>query len=307
MQITTLSDMLKQKFGTKVLKLSLSSGCTCPTRDGTKGYGGCSFCSEGGSGDFAAPFAPIEQQLIHAKKQVDHKFPASLPSDARKYIAYFQSFTNTYGEVQRLEPLYREVIERPEIVILSIGTRPDCLPPEMIAMLENLNRTKPVWIELGLQTIHEKSAAAFGRGYSLNVFEDAYARLSGAGLPVIAHVILGLPGEQEEDMLDTVRYLAGLSPVLSGIKLQLLQVLKGTRLEQEYRKDPFPLMTMESYTDLIVRCLKLLPPETIIHRMTGDPPRSLLVGPGWCTDKKKVLNLLRRKIAAASDSSSPPS
>ena len=290
---------MKETYGQKILKLSLSSGCTCPTRDGTKGRDGCSFCSAGGSGEFASSFAPVEEQMEKAKRLVDSKFPSSLPASQRRYIAYFQSFTNTYGDVSRLEKLYSDVLARPEIVVLSIATRPDCLPGEMVAMLGWLNRKKPVWVELGLQTIHESTAEAFGRGYTLDVFENAYRALTEAGLDVIVHVILGLPGETRKMMLETVRYLAGLDPVLSGIKLQLLQVLKGTRLERQYLAEPFPLMTREEYTDLVTDCLRLLPEETVIHRMTGDPPRRLLTAPEWCTDKKRVLNMLRRKIDAA--------
>ena len=299
MKITTISDELKRRYGHKVLKLSLSSGCTCPNRDGTKGWGGCSFCSEGGSGEFAALPAPPEVQIKQAKALVDGKFPSSLPASERKYIAYFQSFTNTYGDATRLEALYTEVIDRPEIVVLSLGTRPDCLPDEILEMLKRLNRKKPVWVELGLQTAHDDTAASFGRGYTLDVFEDAYRRLTDAGLEVIVHVILGLPGENKERMLDTICYLAKLKPALPGIKLHLLQILKGTLLEKQYLQQPFPLMTMEEYTDLVVECLKILPEETIIHRMTGDPPRRLLIAPEWSTDKKRVLNMLRSKIELA--------
>jgi len=299
MQITTVSQYLKEQYGTKVLKLSLTSGCTCPNRDGSLGKGGCSFCSEGGSGDFATAFAPVREQIEAAKQLVNRKFPADLPPSERRYIAYFQSFTNTYGPVERLASLYREVLSFPEIVTLSIGTRPDCLPDEMVCMLSRLNRVKPVWVELGLQTIHEKTAAAFGRGYTLDVFEDAYQRLMTQGLAVIVHVILGLPGEDRQAMLETVRYLAALRPVLPGIKLQLLHILKGTRLAEQYSRAPFPLMTMEEYTDLVVSCLQLLPKETVIHRMTGDPPRKLLVAPQWSTDKKRVLNMLQSKIRQA--------
>ena len=299
MKITTISDELKRRYGHKVLKLSLSSGCTCPTRDGTKGWGGCSFCSEGGSGEFASGWGPIAEQIEKAKALTDKKFPSALPASERQYIAYFQSFSNTYGSVGRLEPLYREVISRPEIVILSVGTRPDCLPDEMTDMLKRLHEEKPVWVELGLQTIHEGTAASFGRGYGLEIFEDAYRKLTDAGLEVIVHVILGLPGESREQMLETVRYLGGLKPVLGGIKLQLLQILKGTRLEEQYSRQPFPLMTMEEYTDLVVDCLRLLPEETVIHRMTGDPPRRLLAAPQWSTDKKRVLNMLKKKISLA--------
>ena len=291
-----ISDELKRQYGGKVLKLSLSSGCTCPTRDGTKGYGGCSFCSEGGSGEFAADPGCVENQLEEAKKLVDHKFPASLPPEKRRYIAYFQSFTNTYGNRERLEKLYTEVISRPEIVILSIGTRPDCLGEDIVSMLKRLNGIKPVWVELGLQTMHESTAKAFGRGYSLDVFEDALSRLKAAGLTVIVHVILGLPNETREDMLATVRYLAGLREKPDGIKLQMLQILKGSRMAGEYAEHPFPLMSMEEYTDLVADCVKLLPEEMVIHRLTGDPPKRLLIAPAWCADKKRVLNMLQKKM-----------
>ena len=297
MQVRMLSEVLKEKYGCKVLKLSLSSGCTCPTRDGTKGRNGCSFCSAGGSGEFTAHYAKLEEQIPEAKKLVDGKFPKGLPPSERRYIAYFQSFTNTYGDRTALEALYREVLDIPEIVILSIGTRPDCLGDEMVEMLAGLNRIKPVWIELGLQTIHEETAKAFGRGYSLEVFEDAYRRLRAVGLQVIVHLIFGLPGETEGMMLDSVKYLADLKPGIDGIKLQQLCILKGTRLAAEYQAEPFPLMDMETYTDLVVRSLMILPKDTVIHRLTGDPPKQLLIAPTWCKDKKRVLGTLQMKIS----------
>ena len=299
MKIRTVSEELKRVYGQKILKLSLSSGCTCPNRDGTKGFGGCSFCAETGSGEFAASYAPVKEQIESAKRLVDKKFPKEMAPSDRKYIAYFQSYTNTYGDAGRLKQLYGEVLSFPEIAGLSVGTRPDCLPDEMIRMLAHLNLCKPVWVELGLQTIHERTAEAFGRGYTLPVFSDAYRRLKEAGLTVIVHVILGLPGETREDMLETVRYLAGLTPVLDGIKLHLLYILSGTRLAEEYAAQPFPMMTADEYTDLVVDCLKELPEETVIHRMTGDPPKRLLIGPKWSADKKRVLNLLNRKIREA--------
>ena len=251
MKIRTISEELKREYGGKVLKLSLSSGCTCPNRDGAVGTGGCSFCSEGGSGDFAAAPAPLEEQIREAKQRVDGKFPASLPPEDRKYIAYFQSFTNTYGPVERLRSLYKETIRRPEVVILSLGTRPDCLDDDVMDMLRDLRAVKPVWVELGLQTIHEKTARRFGRGYELPVFEEAVRKLKEADITVIVHVILGLPGETREDMLETVQYLADFTPQIDGIKLQLLHVLKGTRMGEEYLKEPFPVFTLEEYTDLI--------------------------------------------------------
>jgi radical SAM protein (TIGR01212 family) len=299
MQYYSLSSYLKDTFGTKVYKLSLQSGCSCPNRDGTLGTGGCTFCSQGGSGDFAAPLLPINQQIRLAKERVNRKFPGSIPESERKYIAYFQSYTNTYGDPERLFKLFKEALSYPEIAAISIGTRPDCLPEEIISMLSRLNQIKPVYVELGLQTIHERTAQRIHRGYTLEVFNDTYRRLTDQGLQVVVHVILGLPGETQENMLATVRYLAELTPVLHGIKLQLLHILRGTKLAEEYQNSPFPVMTLEEYCDIIVRCLKLLPPETVVHRITGDGPKSLLIAPLWSGDKKRVLNALQKAIREA--------
>lgn len=303
MRILPVSEYMKQKYGQKVYRLSLSSGCTCPNRDGTLGWGGCAFCSAGGSGDFAAKPASLERQITEAKKRVDSKFPRSVRPEERKYIAYFQSYTNTYGKTDHLRRIFTEAAERPEIVTLSVGTRPDCLEQDKVQMLAELNQIKPVWVELGLQTIHEQTAEAFHRGYRLPVFLDAYRRLKQAGLEVIVHVILGLPGEGREDMLETVRFLAGLNPRLDGIKLQLLHILKETEYGSIFEKDPSAFQTsgftLESYCDLVVACLKLLPPETVIHRLTGDGPKNLLLAPKWSADKKKVLNELNRRIREA--------
>ena len=295
MEYRSLSTYWKEKFGGKVYKLSLQSGCTCPNRDGSIGRGGCIFCSEGGSGDFAAHYAPIQEQITEARKRVDHKFPKGAQP---MYMAYFQSYTNTYGNVDRLRSLYLETIQLPEIVGISIGTRPDCLPIEMLEMLSELNQIKPVTVELGLQTVHKSSADYIRRGYDLEVFEKAYQNLSNRGIEVVVHVILGLPGESREDMLETIDYLARLQPTLPGIKLQLLHILEGTQLAEDYRRNPFPVFTMEEYTDLVVECLKHLPKETVVHRLTGDGPKSLLIEPKWSGDKKKVLNLLQKKITA---------
>lgn len=301
MNYLSFNDAMRARFGTKVYRLSLQSGCTCPNRDGTIGTGGCTFCSEGGSGDFAAPLLPIGEQIEEARKRVDAKISASIAPQDRRYIAYFQSYTNTYGDPERLRRIYSEALQHPQIVALDLGTRPDCLLPEMIAMLRDLRAEydKPVWIELGLQTIHEKTAGRINRGYKLEVFEDAYRRLKDEGFEVIVHVILGLPGEAREDMLETVRYLSLLTPALDGIKLQLLHILKGTELAREYGADPFPLFTLDSYCDLVVDCLRLLPPETVVHRLTGDGPKRLLIAPQWSADKKHVLNTLNRKIREA--------
>ena len=285
-----LSDFLKERFGEKIYRLSLSSGCTCPNRDGTVGYGGCSFCSEGGSGEFAADPAPIDVQIEDAKKRILKK------TDAEKYIAYFQAYTNTYGDIERLKALYTETLRRDDIAALSLGTRPDCLGDEVMEMLMELKSIKPVWIELGLQTIHEKTAERIRRGYALPVFERAYERLKSAGMEVIVHVIFNLPGETREDMLETVRYLSRLEPGLDGVKLQMLQILEGTDMAEEYRKNPFPLMSLEEYSDLIAESVSMLPDRTVLHRMTGDGPRRLLIAPLWSLDKKRVLNTINRKI-----------
>ena len=292
-----LSEALRERFGTKVYKLSLSSGCTCPNRDGTIGTGGCTFCSEEGSGEFAAPFLPVDEQIRLARARVDGKFPAKIPVSERKYIAYFQSFTNTYGEPERLRALYEETIRRPEIAALSIGTRPDCLPADILQMLEELNRIKPVWVELGLQTIHERTAEAVHRGYSLPAFEDAVKKLKAIGAEVIVHVILGLPGESREDMLETVRFLSGMDPRPDGIKLQQLQILRGTQLAEQFRQSPFHVMDLEEYCALIRDCLEILPDDIVIHRLTGDGPKKLLIAPKWSADKKRVLNTMRKWTA----------
>lgn len=302
MTVLTLSDYLKKTFGTKVYKLSLSTGCTCPNRDGTVGTGGCTFCSAGGSGDFAESYAKqksITQQIQDAKQRVDQKFPSKIKTKDKKYIAYFQSFSNTYQTVEYLRPIFLEAINQPEVVALSIATRPDCLKDDVVLMLSHLNKIKPVWIELGLQTIHEKTAESFNRGYKLQVFNDAYARLKSINLTVIVHVILGLPGETKEDMKDTVRYLCALKPELDGIKLQLLHILEGTKMGQEYKKNPFKLFTMEEYCSFVVECLKLLPKNIVVHRMTGDGPKKILIEPQWSADKKRVLNLLKKYIEEA--------
>lgn len=287
-----LGRVLQEQYGEKVYKLSLSSGCSCPNRDGSLSVGGCSFCSEGGSGDFAAAFAPIDEQLEEAKARIRQK------TDAKKFIAYFQSFTNTYGDPARLLPLYRQVLERPEIVALSLGTRPDCLGEEIMAMLRELRAIKPVWLELGLQTVHEETARRIRRGYPLAVFADAYRRLKAEGFPVVVHLIFGLPGESREDMLQSVRWLAALDPPPDGIKLQMLHILRGTALGEEYQKRPFPLLSLEEYAGLIEESAAILPQETVFHRITGDGPGKLLLAPDWTRNKKRVLNTLNARLAA---------
>ena len=299
MIIRTLSDYCKEKFGTKVYRLSLSTGCSCPNRDGRAGRGGCSFCSEGGSGEFATKVKPVEVQIEEAKERVKSKFPKDIKEEDKKYIAYFQSFTNTYGDVDRLGGIFKTAILRDEIAAISIGTRPDCLEDDMLDLLDEINKIKPVWIELGLQTIHEDSAKAFNRGYSLPVFNKAYMELKKRNIEVIVHVILGLPGETDKDMYETVRYLANLSPKLDGIKLHLLHILKNTRLEREYRKKPFKILSLDEYTEILINCLRILPESVVIHRMTGDGDKRLLVEPPWSADKKKVLNTINKAIREA--------
>ena len=297
MNYVSLSDYLKNKYGTKVYKLSLSSGCTCPNRDGTVSFGGCIFCSEGGSGDFAATGMNLDEQISFAKSKVDGKISSKIPIIDRKYIAYFQSFTNTYGDEAYLMDLFKHVLDYPEIVGLSIGTRPDCLSDEMIAFLGSLNKEKEVWVELGLQTIHEATAKLINRGYELSVFNDAYKRLTDAGIKVVVHVIIGLPGESDDDILETVKYLAKLNPTLFGIKLQLLHVLKGTKLAEMYNENPFRIYELDEYCEIIGKCLNALPKETVIHRLTGDGPKKLLIAPLWSGNKKLVMNTMRSYIS----------
>lgn len=283
---------LKNKFGRKLYKISLDGGMTCPNRDGNLGYGGCTFCSQGGSGDFAQKtgfYEDVWEQIEKAKRQVEKKMP-----EDGKYIAYFQSYTNTYGPVSYLRPLFTKAIDHPDVEVLSIATRPDCLPQETIDLLRELNGKKPVWVELGLQTIYEDTAEKIHRGYKLPVFEDAWRRLKQAGLTVVVHVILGLPGETKAMMQDTVRYL-GAMPV-DGIKLQLLHVLRQTALGKEYEASPFPLLTLEEYADLIVDCIAELPESVVIHRISGDGPKSLLIAPKWSENKKMVLNTIRKRF-----------
>jgi len=301
MKIRTISEELKKKYGTKVYRLSLSSGCSCPNRDGRIGYGGCTFCSEGGSGDYASPVLSVNEQIEYAKRVVAGKIPGRIPESERKYIAYFQSFTNTYGDPDRLGRLYSEALERPEIAALSLGTRPDCLPDEILNMLTGLKKKygKEIWIELGLQTMHDETAVRINRGYLLPTFESSYQLLKERGFSVIIHIIYGLPGETGEDMLDTVRYLSELTPHPDGVKLQLLHVLKGTKMAEEYENTHFHVLTMDEYIDLIVTSLKILPEDIVIHRMTGDGPKRLLIAPVWSADKKRVLNALNRAVAEA--------
>ncbi len=289
---------MKRRFGTKVYKIALEGGMTCPNRDGTIGTGGCIFCSAGGSGDFAVPLqgaAGMTEESVH--RQIDlaiSRISRKMGSSPGAYIAYFQSYTNTYAPVSYLRQLFTAAILHPEIRVLSIATRPDCLPEEVLDLLEELNQIKPVWIELGLQTIHPDTARLIRRGYELDCFTDAKNRLRRRGLEVIVHVILGLPGEDRTQMLETVYWLG--SNDIQGIKLQLLHILKGTDLALLYEQTPFPVMSMEEYLDLVIDCVSLLPPEIVIHRITGDGPKNLLIAPLWSANKRLVLNTLTRRF-----------
>ena len=288
----TLNDYCRETFGEKLYKISLNGGFTCPNRDGTLGSRGCIFCSAGGSGDFAEdPHASIAAQIEAGKKKVEKKMKSG-----GHYIAYFQAYTNTYAPLERLEALFTAAISHPDIRVLSVATRPDCIPEETVALLARLNRIKPVWVELGLQTIHEESARYIRRGYPLAVYEDALRRLKEAGLTVITHVILGLPGETREDMLETIKYLAkGIKDTRTdGIKLQLLHVLQNTDLAEDYLAGRFSVMTLEEYLPLLADCVRRLPPDMVVHRITGDGPKSLLLAPLWTGNKRLVLNAITR-------------
>lgn len=280
---------LKQRFGEKVYKLTLNGGMSCPNRDGKISFGGCIFCSEGGSGDFASDAClSVSEQIQDAKKRLAGKRPVN------QYIAYFQAYTNTYGPIEHLRKIFTEAIEDPEIVLLSIATRPDCLPDEVIELLAKLNKIKPVWIELGLQTIHESSARFIRRGYPLKVFTDAVERLSRQGIEVVSHVILGLPGETREMMLETVDFLNTLP--IQGIKLQLLHVLEGTDLGTYYRNTGFHVLEEAEYVNLILECIEHLRPDITIHRITGDGPKELLIAPLWSSAKRSVLNHIHHEM-----------
>lgn len=300
---------MKERFGKKVYKIALDGGMTCPNRDGSLGTRGCIFCSAGGSGDFAAPLGTGGRQYgnpeavpgLDLQLRVEHQIAEAAARITQKlgdrpgaYIAYFQSYTNTYAPVPYLRELFTAAIHPPEVKVLSIATRPDCLSDEVLDLCEELNAMKPVWLELGLQTIHEDTAALIRRGYPLDCFTDALARLRSRGLETIVHVILGLPGEDRRRMLETVSWLAGQD--IQGIKLQLLHVLKGTDLADLYAEDPFPVMSMDEYIDLVLDCIALLPPELVIHRITGDGPKSLLLAPLWSANKRLVLNTLTRRF-----------
>lgn len=282
----SLNQYLKDTFGCKVYRIAINGGFSCPNRDGKIGYGGCIFCSGGGSGDFAEDAAlSVTEQIEKGKQRVAGKIRDG------KYIAYFQAFTNTYAPVERLRQLYTEAVGHPDIVALSVATRPDCLPEDVLDLLEEMNKIKPVWVELGLQTIHAKSAEYIRRGYPLKVYDEAAGALRKRGIEVITHVILGLPGESAQQMKETVKYVC--AGGVSGIKLQLLHILKGTDLEKEYLAGRVNVMTEDEYISLVTDLVKEIPPEIVIHRLTGDGPKKDLIAPLWSADKKHVLNKMR--------------
>lgn len=289
MKYTTLNSYLKEKFGCKVYKISLNCGFTCPNRDGTLGYGGCIFCSEGGSGDFAeSRTLSVTEQIESGKERVKNKIKSG------KYIAYFQAFTNTYADVNTLEKIFSEAINHPDIVALSIATRPDCLEQEKVELLSRLNKIKPIFVELGLQTVNEKTAKYIRRGYALDIYDDAVKRLHEQGINVVTHIIIGLPYETKEDMLSSVKYVC---KVTDGIKLQLLHILKGTDLAKDYFEHKFEVLSLEEYTDIIAECVKIIPENVVIHRLTGDGAKKDLIAPLWSADKKKVLNTINKRLS----------
>lgn len=287
----SLNQYLMETFHTKVYKIALNGNMSCPNRDGSIGHKGCIFCSEGGSGDFAgSPSLSITEQIEAGKQKLSGKYKGS------SYIAYFQAYTNTYASVSYLEKLFTEALAHPDVVCLSVATRPDCLDRDKIALLSRLSQVKPVWVELGLQTIHEKSAAYIRRGYNLSVFERAMELLNEAGIETVVHMIIGLPHESESMILDTARYIGRCGA--KGIKLQLLHVLKNTDLAADYEKGIFEVLSLEEYTHILTEIIKVLPKEMVIHRLTGDGAKKLLIAPLWSADKKNVLNTLNNAFEA---------
>lgn len=289
MEYLSFNKYLKDKFGQKVYKISLDGGFTCPNRDGKTGTRGCIFCSKGGSGDFAeSREMSITEQIENGKKRVEKKIKSG------KYIAYFQAFTNTYAPVETLRQKYEEAINHPDIVALSIATRPDCLGDDVLRLLDEMNKIKPVFVELGLQTIHQKSAKYIRRGYDLSVYDKAVRNLKKIGVNVVVHVILGLPNESENDMLETVKYVC--ESGANGIKLQLLHVIDGTDLAKDYEKGLFKTLEFDEYVNLIVKCVKIIPKDIVIHRLTGDGAKKDLIAPLWSADKKRVLNAINKAL-----------
>lgn len=287
MEYYSFNQYLKDTFGCKVYKISINAGFTCPNRDGTLGTRGCIFCSKGGSGDFAeSSTLSVTEQIESGKQRVSKKIKSG------KYIAYFQAFTNTYAPIDVLAEKYCEAINHPDIVGISIATRPDCLGEEVLTLLSEINKIKPVFVELGLQTIHEKTAEYIRRGYPLSVYDNAIKALKALGINTVVHLIIGLPNESREEMLESVEYAC--KSGADGIKLQLLHILKGTDLADDYLSGKFETLSMEEYLSIIKNCVEIIPKNVVIHRLTGDGPKKDLIAPLWSADKKSVLNALNK-------------
>ena len=288
MKYTSLNSYLKERFGCKVYKLAIDGGFTCPNRDGTIDTRGCIFCSKGGSGEFAGNRElSVAEQIEQGKHLVEKKIKDG------KYIAYFQAFTNTYAPIDELRSKYYQAINHPDIVALSIGTRPDCLGEEVLQLLDEINKIKPVFVELGLQTIHEKTAEYIRRGYPLSVYDEAVEKLHKININVVTHLIIGLPGETTEDILESVKYVCEKT---DGIKLQLLHILKGTDLEKEYNERKVKTLDIDEYAEIIKQCVEIIPKNVVIHRLTGDGAKKDLIAPLWSADKKTVLNTINKKL-----------
>lgn len=283
----SLNEYLQECFGGKVYKLALDIGCTCPNRDGTLNTRGCIFCNNGSS-HFAERGADLNTKIENAKQRVKSKIKSE------KYIAYFQSFTNTYGDINYLEKQFRIAIEREDVVALSIGTRPDCLPTPILELLEKLNKIKPVWVELGLQTSNEKTTEYIRRGYKNTVYENAVKELKTRGITVITHIIIGLPNETKEDILKTVDFAVKCGT--DGVKLQLLHILKDTDLYDDYKRGTVEVLSLEKYMNILFSCIERIPKNIVIHRITGDAPKALLVEPKWSANKKMVLNTINKEL-----------
>ena len=288
MYINMLSDYLKDNFGEKLYRISLDGGMTCPNRDGTCGTRGCIFCTEDGSGEFTPhKYLSLDEQINAGKKLVESK------TRSDKYIAYFQAFSNTYAPVEYLRKLYTKVIKRDDIAILSIATRPDCINDEVLCLLDELNKIKPVWVELGLQTCNEKTAVFIRRGYKNDVYEDAVAKLKDINCKVITHIIFGLPFESKDEMIKSAKYAGRFS---DGIKFHMLYVAKNTDLAKIYENIPFPMLSMDEYIDVLCNSLRVVPKETVIHRLTGDGDKKSLIAPLWSCNKKKVLREINNAL-----------
>jgi radical SAM protein (TIGR01212 family) len=284
----SLNYFLRQKFGEKVFKISLDAGFTCPNRDGTISKGGCIFCSERGSGDFAGHGGSLSKQFDEVKKMMNKKWSGG------KYILYFQAYTNTYAPVNVLRERYYSLLDEDGVVGIAIATRPDCLPWEVLDLLEEINSKTYLWVELGLQTIHEKTASLINRGYSLEAYINAVMELKKRNIDVVTHAILGLPEETREDILDTVKFIGGTGT--QGIKLHLLHLMKNTKMVELYENNRLQFLTMDKYVNLIVECIEYLPTNMVVHRLTGDSPRNLLIGPMWSLNKWEVLNAIDKRF-----------